>query len=606
MRMTDLPPALVLFAGALLLTLVRGRARWVVALSAPLLALAGSWAVIQEGAHSTLPFLGFTLNPVYVHAATPAFATVFCVALAGGMLFALSRHRPVELPAAMVYAGGALGVVFSGDLISMFVFWEIMTLGSTVVIWSGGMKRSYGSGMRYFGLHAVGGVMLLVGIIMVVGQRAGAGDPDPVAFSHLAAMADNWHTLNANTAGMWLMMIGMLVNAGAPPFSAWIADAYPEGSASGSVFLSAFTTKTAVFTLLVAFAGVDVLIYIGLYMALYGVVYAVLENDIRRILAYSIVTQVGFMLIGIGIGTPLALAGVVAHAFAHILYKSVLMMAAGSVIDATGKRRFTDLGGLYRAMPVALGCAIVGVLTVGGLPLTAGYVTKPMIMEGATAHANALSLAGGDNALLIVSWFVMKGAGVAAFVFAGVLFLWFLFFNDKPDPVPAKHAGESPWNMRAAMVMMAGLCLLVGVFPSALYALLPHGDEVAGFAGKVYGFEKIFQSVELAAFGVLAFFVLSPLLKRREIVMLDFDWIWRRFVPTFWHEVVRPILKMMESAQRTVLEWFPGRGMDDDTLPPQLRRRLPGSWAVSVPVLLITLMLLAYLMMYFWLLPGEA
>ena len=166
----------------------------------------------------------------------------------------------------------------------------------------------------------------------------------------------------------WLILAGFLVNAGAPPLSAWLPDAYPESSWSGMVFLSAFTTKTAVYVLLRGFPGTELLIYVGLFMVFYGIVYAILENDMRRILAYSIVNQVGFMVTGIGIGTEMALNGAAAHAFTHIIYKALLLMSAGSVLYMTGKRKCTDLGGLFRTMPLTTVCGIVGALSISSFP----------------------------------------------------------------------------------------------------------------------------------------------------------------------------------------------------------------------------------------------
>ena len=153
------------------------------------------------------------------------------------------------------------------------------------------------------------------------------------------------------------------------PLSAWLPDAYPESSWSGMVFLSAFTTKTAVYVLLRAFPGTELLIYVGLFMVFYGIIYAILENDMRRILAYSIVNQVGFMVVGIGIGTEMALNGAAAHAFTHIIYKALLLMSAGSVLYMTGKRKCTDLGGLFRTMPLTAACGIVGALSISSFPL---------------------------------------------------------------------------------------------------------------------------------------------------------------------------------------------------------------------------------------------
>lgn len=600
MQMTDFPPALVLLSGALLLPFLKGKARWVVAFALPVLALADAWQIITEGADSYIPFLGMQLNPVHVHAPTPVFATVFAIMVGGGLLFSMNQKTEHELPAVCVYAGGALGVLFAGDLVTMFIFWEVMTLGSTVIIWSGRQADSEGSGLRYFGLHAVGGVLLLMGIVIVVQQRIAAGDPDPLAFRHFESMVSLWSSFGWDSAGMWLVMLGMLVNAGAPPFSAWVPDAYPEGSTSGTVFLSAFTTKTAVFTLMVAFAGVEPLIYLGLWMALYGIVYAILENDMRRILAYSIINQVGFMLVGIGVGTKLAIDGASAHAFAHIIYKALLLMSAGSVLAATGKRKCTELGGLYRTMPITMWCGIIGALAISSFPLTSGFTTKSMIAQSVTEQAALLADAGQGHNHLIVTWFILEAASAGVFLHAGIKFPWFVFFQKDSGLRPP----DPPWNMRAAMIGFAAICIFLGVFPGPLYEILPYRAEAVEYAKVVYGVDHVLIMLSLLLFSGLAFFVLLPMLKRTETITLDFDWIWRRFIPRFWNDVLLPLLQGLDRAQKAVLEWLPSSAGENGSLPGHVRRRLPGNWAVSVPVFVIVLMLLTYLVVYFWLLPA--
>lgn len=595
MAMIDLPPALLLMAGAVAMTLARGKVRWVIGLGAPIVALADSWYVITEGAQSYVPFLGHTLNPVHVHHATPVFATIFCIAALGGMLFSLHQDRRVEQSASLWHAGGALGVVFAGDLVTLLVFWELMTLGSLIVIWSGGQKHSYGAGLRYFGMHALGGVALMIGIIMVVTQRISTGHADPLAFSHFAEFASAWPGLSWDTAGVWLILVGMLVNVGAPPFSPWIADAYPEGSFSGTVVLSAFTTKTAVFTLLVGFAGLEALIYLGLWMACYGIVYAILENDMRRILAYSIVNQVGFMMVGIGIGTKLSIDGTAAHAFAHIVYKGLLMMSAGSVLAATGKRKCTELGGLYRTMPITMWCGIIGALSISSFPLTSGFTTKSMIVDSIYQQSDLLAQAGVAHTHLIVAWFMLEAATAGVFLHAGIKFPWFVFFQKDSGLRPP----DPPWNMRAAMVGFAAICVFLGIFPGILYDILPYKLEAGEYARVVYKFEHVMKMLGLLLFGGLAFFVLLPILKRKETITLDWDWLWRAFIPRLYREVLTPLLEMAQKAQKVVLETLPGKSMEDSRLPAPIARKLGSAWAVSVPVLLIVLMLLVYLVIYF-------
>jgi multicomponent Na+:H+ antiporter subunit D len=329
------PPALLLLIGALLLPLCRGGLRTAVLLGLPLLALAAAWGV-PDGTALRIAFLGLELEPVRGSGVARLFATVFTLMAFAGMLFALRQSRPIEQVAAFVYAGGALGVTFAGDLLTLFVFWELMAVGSTLVIWAADTTPAYRASIRYLMIHLLGGVVLMAGI---AGHYAETGS---IAFT----------AMQADSLARWLILAGFLVNVGAPPLSAWIPDAYPEASPSGAVFLSAFTTKTAVFTLLIGFPGTTLLVWVGLWMIFYGIIYALLENDMRRILAYSIVNQVGFMVCGIGIGTAMALNGAAAHAFAHIIYKALLLMSAGAVLYMTGRRKCSEVGHLL--VPVHL------------------------------------------------------------------------------------------------------------------------------------------------------------------------------------------------------------------------------------------------------------
>ena len=329
------PPGLILFAAAVLIAITRGPLRNTIVLGAPLLTLWAVWQV-PDGVALTTTFLDYPIEPVEGSPVRRLFASVFAIMAFAGGLFAFRHARPLELAAAYAYAGGAIGVSFAGDLITLFLFWELMAIFSTIVVWCGGTEASRAAGIRYAIVHLMGGIILKVGI---EGVYIHTGTLDVQAM-----MATNFDT--------WMILIGILINAAAPPLSAWLTDAYPESSPTGAVFLSAFTTKTAVLALILLFPGEPVLVWVGLYMVFYGIIYALLENDARRILAYSIVNQVGFMVCAVGIGTQVALNGAAAHAFAHIIYKALLLMSAGVVLTRTGKRKCTDLGGLFRTMPL--------------------------------------------------------------------------------------------------------------------------------------------------------------------------------------------------------------------------------------------------------------
>ena len=484
-----IPPALYLVAGALLIGLVRGQARTVILFLAPLATLWAIWQV-PDGVVFDLPFLDYRIEPLEGSPVRRLFATIFAgMALVGG-LYAFRQAKWYELAAAYAYAAGAVGVSFAGDLISLFLFWEIMALFSTVVVWCGGTPAARAAGIRYAVMHLLGGVILKVGIEGVV-VHTGSIDVQPM-------LATNFDT--------WMMLIGILINAAAPPVSAWLADSYPESSPTGSVFLSAFTTKTAVLALILLFPGEPVLIGIGLFMVMYGILYALLENDIRRILAYSIVNQVGFMVCAIGIGTQLAINGAAAHAFAHIIYKALLFMSAGAVVYRTGMNKCTEVGGLFRTMPLTAICGIVGALAISGFPLTSGFTTKTMISQAAA------------NESLAFVYMMLAAASAGVFLHAGIKFPWFVFFQRDSGLRPK----DAPWNMALAMIVFAVLCILLGVAPELLYRFLPYPVDY-----EAYTASKVLFYLQLLLFSGLAFFLLLPLMKRTETISLDTDWLWR-------------------------------------------------------------------------------
>ena len=495
------PPALILILGGLILPLLPSALRSIAVLGLPVLTLIVGLS-IPDGVLLYHPFIGFELELVQGDRLSRLFSTIFSIMAFAGGLYAFRHSKVMELSSAFVYAGSAIGVAFAGDLITMFVFWEIMAIGSTLVIWSARTKASQGAAMRYLAVHLFGGVVLMAGIVAHVNTTG------TIEFG----------AIELNSIGTWLMLIGFLVNAGAPPFSSWIPDAYPESSPFGMVFLSAFTTKTAVFVLIRTFAGAEVLIYVGVYMACYGIIYALLENDMRRILAYSIVNQVGFMICGIGIGTEMALNGASAHAFAHIIYKALLIMSAGAVLQQTGKRKCTDLGGLFQSMPLTCICGTIGALAISSFPWTSGFVSKSMInTAAATEH-------------LTFVWFMLMAASAGVFLHAGIKFPWFVFFQKDSGMRPPEPA----WNMRAAMMFFSFMCIALGVYPAPLYALLPFPVEY-----EPYTFAHVAEMLQLLLFSGLAFFLLLPMMKRTLTISLDFDWFYRVIGPFVVGRIVK-------------------------------------------------------------------
>lgn len=488
-----LSPALILILAAMILPFLRGYLRNALFLAAPLAALVLVW-VLPLGPGIGVHWLGLDLLPVAPDRMARIFGTAFGIAAVTGALYGVTQPSVTEKAAALLYAGAAQGIVFAGDLVTLFVFWEILAIGSTLVIWSNGNWRA---GLRYALIHVFGGVLLFAGISA------------EIASSGSVAM----HALRADNFGRWLMLAGILVNAGAPPLSAWVADAYPKASWSGAVFLSAFTTKAAVLVLIRLFPGEPALIWFGLAMAAYGMVYALLENDIRKLLSYSIVGQVGFMVVAVGIGSPLALAAAALHAFAHILYKSLLMMSAGAILRSTGETRLTELGGLARAMPLTAAAMVIGAFSLAAVPLTAGFVSKSAIMA---------SLAEGHAA---IAWFALTAISAGSFLYVGLKLPWFGLFRPRPL---AAAASEPALSMKAAMMLLGVALLVIGCFPSWLETLVP---EIAGVS--ILTSDHILFQLQVLIAASCIFVWLLPLLRPRAGTTLDFDALWRE-LPRRW------------------------------------------------------------------------
>jgi multicomponent Na+:H+ antiporter subunit D len=556
-----IPPALPLFLGALLLPLLGPNMRAILSLGLPLLVLVIIWQV-PEGVSLRLTFLEYELVPVASDRLSRLFGTVFAIMAFAGSLFALNQARIVELVAALTNAGSAIGIIFAGDLLTLVVFWELLALSSTLVVWSAITDRSRHAGMRYLVIHLLGGVILMIGVIGHV------SDTGSLLFTAMVP----------DSPAHWLILGGFLINAGAPPLSAWLPDAYPEASPSGMVFLSAFTTKAAVYVLLRGFPGADVLVFVGLYMVFYGIIYALLENDMRRILAYSIVNQVGFMVCGIGIGTEMSMNGSAAHAFTHIIYKALLLMSAGSVLYMTGKRKCTDLGGLFQSMPLTTVCGIVGALSISSFPLTSGFISKSMISQAAA-----------DQHLAII-WFLLTAASAGVFLHAGIKFPWFVFFQKDSGLRPP----DPPLNMRLAMILFAFLCIALGIWPHLLYAILPYPVEYVPYTGI-----HVVEMLQLLLFSGLAFFIMLPYLKRTLTITLDWDWFYRRLGPwattramhalSYWHAHRRiDFLRHVGTLFDTLFLYHGPRGI------------LARTWATSSMVLWVVILLGIYLVAYYY------
>jgi len=416
-----------------------------------------------------------------------------------GIIYSIHVKNDGELLAAFYYVGGALGVTLAGDFLTLFLFWEIMAFSSVFLIWYRKSEFSVKVGFRYLLWHVTGGLILLAGIIIKYNL---SGD---LTINHFPF--HGWWPTDLQSLASFLIILGFIINAAVPPFGAWLPDAYPVATVTGAVFMSAFTTKTAVYALIRVCAGSEILIILGVFMAIYGVVYAVLENDARRLLAYHIISQVGYMVAGVGLGTQMAINGVVAHAFCHILYKSLLFMGTGSVLYMVGTTKLTELGGLYKTMPRTMIYTIIGGLSISAFPLFSGFVSKSM------------TVAAFGEEHLMWAFLLLMLASAGTFLHTGLKIPYFIWFG-KDRGIKGK---EPPWNMELAMIIGSLFCIGLGVFYQPLYLLLPYPTNF-----KPYTLYHISETLQLLLFTQLGFFFLIKKLWCENSISLDTDWFPRK------------------------------------------------------------------------------
>ena len=557
------PPGWLLIFGGLLVPLFRGRVRSAYMLLLPALGFI-QLLLMPEGELLQLSIFDYSLTPVRVDPLSLVFGYIFHIAAFLGMIFALRVKDTGQHVAAFIYAGSAIAAVFAGDLITLFVYWEITAISSVFLIWARRSERSYRAGMRYLIVQIASGVLLLAGTLAHFYQTGS------LAFDYLGI----------NSLGGMLILIAFGIKCAFPLLHNWLEDAYPEATVTGTVFLSSFTTKMAVYALARGFPGTEQLIWIGAMMAAFPIFYAVIENDLRKVLSYSLNNQLGFMVVGIGIGTELALNGTVAHAFAHILYKALLFMSMGAVLYRTGTIRASELGGLYRSMPWTAAFCIVGAMSISAFPLFSGFATKSLTLS-ATA----------ENHYAFV-YFVLLFASAGVFHHSGIKIPYFAFFGHDSGI----RCKEAPRNMLIAMGLAASLCIGIGVFPGVLYNFLPFPVDY-----EPYTVTHVITQLQLLFWSALAFAWLNwvglypPELRS---VNLDSDWLFRGFVPRMFGPVTRAFgggwITMLDQLGRratatvqTVHRHHGPQGILERTWP-------TGSMALWVAILLAMILLLYY------------
>jgi multicomponent Na+:H+ antiporter subunit D len=559
MAIEGLHPALVFLIGAVLVAATRGKARQGVSLATPLIA-ALALLGLPDGSSFSFELMGQTLIFAHIDRLSFLFALLFLVAATIGVIYSLHHRSRLELTSALLYAGSAISAVLAGDLITLFIAWEMLAVTSAFIVWARGDRESISSGLRYFGFQIASGFCLLIGVLLH--QQAGG-----------SLIIEDLGVLDLASPGALWILIAFGIKAGFPLLHTWIVDTYPRATATGTVFLCVFTTKTAVYALARFFPGTEELIIIGAVMTFFPIFYAVIENDLRKVLSYSMINQIGFMVVGIGLGTELAINGAVAHACNDVLFKGLLFMSMGAVLHVTGKSCGTDLGGLWKKMPRTTVLCLVGAASISAVPLFCGFVSKSMVMAAAIEEGHQWL------------WLVLLFASAGVLEHAGIKIPYFAFFaHDR-----GLKASDPPGNMLLAMAISALLCIFIGCRPDLLYSLLPY--EVAY---QPFTTTHVLTQVQLLMFASLAVMVLMksgiypPELVR---VNLDFDVVTRLAGRWGLLRLRGRLTRWSESLSELVLDRIPALVVESSAL----SERISPRWLLVLPSLLLVLLLLIFL-----------
>lgn len=562
MWMSDLPPFVPFFVAGALALFTRGWLRSLILLATPILGGLHLWFGVDVGINVQYSLLNYDLTLFRTDRLSLLFGYLFHIAALIAIVYSLHVRDTVQQVAGVLYAGSALGAVFAGDLVTLFIFWELLALTSVFLVWARRTDEANGSGIRYLIYQVLSGVLLLAGALVHLHQTGS------LAFDYIGT----------DSAAGWLILVAFGIKCAFPFFHNWVTDAYPAATPTGAVFLSAFTTKVAVYALARGFPGTELLVYVGAAMTCFPIFFAVIENDLRRVLAYSMINQIGFMVAGVGLGTALALNGAVAHAFNDVIFKGLLFMTMGAVLHRVGHVNGSDLGGLYKSMPKTALLCIIGAASISAFPLFSGFVSKSMIVAAMIQEGHT------------VLWLMLLFASAGVFHHAGIKIPFFAFFHHDSG----LRVKEAPANMLAAMSIAAVLCVVIGVFPQHLYALLPWQMDYWP-----YDLTHVLTQLQLLFFSALAFVWLNqqgmypPELRS---TVLDVDWLYRRALTTTGRGLWHGALSIGEGLKRMMLipQALLRHGVEGT---PLSRYHLAASWPTGSMALWIIIMLVGFLLL---------
>lgn len=491
-----------MIAMGLLVMIVPDRFRRPLYIAAPILATISMFGIDAKSTMIYSISSKLSINLMSFDRLALVFMVAYCIVSVIAAIYSYKTDNPYELGFGLIYAGSNMGVILSGDVISLIVFWELAALASCYLVYAKKTRKSTKAAFRYILMHGFGGNMLLVGLIAYIYQYG----------------TDIVNISGSYDFAFWMIFLGVAVNAAVPPLNSWMPDAYPESTVGGTLYMASFTTKSAIYVMIRFFAGTEWLLWVGAFMAIYGVCMALLENDIRRLFSYHIISQLGYMVASLAMGPGYGIDGAAAHAFGNIMYKGVLMMCAGAIIVATGKRKITELGGLAKHMPLTAACFLVASLAIAGMPLLNGFASKALVMHA--VHE------GGSH----IAAFMLTAASVGTWMSITLKINYFVFFG-KPGagkPYPAEDIKPVPMNMKLAMVLGALACIITGVFPNLVYNLTPGMTD-----GHPFTVSHVLEYLMLFLGGTIIFFVFEKKMKPHDEVSLDFDWLYRVVLDKF-------------------------------------------------------------------------
>lgn len=517
-----LHPGLIMIAMGLLVMALPERLRRPAYIAAPLIALACSLQLNESSEMVYRISSKLSIDMISFDRLSLIFMTAFCIVSLIAAIYSAGSNNRFEMGFALMYAGSNMGVVLSGDVLSLIIFWELSAIASCYVVYARRTRKSTRAAFRYILVHGFGGNMLLVGIISYIAKYG----------------MDITNITGAQDFTFWMIFIGVAVNAAVPPLNSWMPDAYPESTIGGTIYLASFTTKSAIYVMIRFFAGTEWLVYVGAFMAIYGILMALLENDLRRLFCYHIISQLGYIVASLAMGPGYGIDGAAAHTFNNIMYKGTLLMCAGAVLYATGRRKISELGGLGRQMPLTAVCFLIASFAISGMPFLNGFASKALVMHAVS-----------EGGYELVS-FLLTTASVGTWMSIALKINYFVFFG-KPvsgKPFPAEELKSVPVNMKIGMVLGAAACTVTGVMPKLVYNLTPSMTD-----GHPFTVEHIVEYLVLFAGGTVIFFLFISKMKVHDQLSLDFDWFYRVALDRFILWISTSIHKLFIFFDKVVL-----------------------------------------------------